>query len=103
MMLFGFAGNAIYIAGISGIALSCILVFPLTAMTGNTGIVKCHWPPFGIGAQVHTGPTDILGVPGGVIQLLLTNRTMLLFFHNDSFFLTLPKFPKRTRIKKLSQ
>jgi hypothetical protein len=99
MVLFGFAGNAIYIAEFSGIALCCILVFPLTAMTKNTGIVKGHRPSFGIGAQIHTGATEMLRIPGGIIDFLLTYRTMLLLFHKNSFFLPLPKVPKRIRIK----
>jgi hypothetical protein len=86
MMLSGFAGNAFYIADSSIIAFSGLLVFRLTAMTKNTDIVKCHWPPFGIGSQVHTGSTEILGIPGGIIDFLLTYGTMLLLFHKTHFF-----------------
>jgi hypothetical protein len=100
MMLFGFAGDAFYIAGISGIALSCILVFPLTAMTKYTDIVKGHRPSFGIGAQVHTGTTGVLGISGGIIYFLLTNRTMLLLFHIHSLF-PFTKGPEKPLIKKL--
>jgi hypothetical protein len=99
MMLFGFAGDAFYIAGISIIALSGILVFPLTAMTKYTDIVKSQRPSFCICAQVHTGATKVLGIPGGIIYFLLTNRTMLLLFHKNSFYLPLPKVPKRNWIK----
>ncbi|PSK99283.1 hypothetical protein CLV48_11769 [Cecembia rubra] len=59
---------------------------PPTAMAGNTGIVKGHRPSFGIVTQVHTGTTEILGIPGGVSYLLLTYRTMHLLFHKNSFF-----------------
>ena len=87
MMLFGFAGDAFYIAGISGIALSRILVFTLTAMTKYTDIVKGQRSSFGIAAQVHTGATEMPGIPGGIMHFLLTNRTILLLFHIHSFFL----------------
>jgi hypothetical protein len=86
MMLFGFAGDAFYIAGISIIALSGILVFTLTAMTKYTDIVKSQRPSYGIGTQVHTGATEVLGIPGGIMHFLLTNRTILLLFHIHSFF-----------------
>jgi hypothetical protein len=63
MMLFGFAGDAFYIADIRRIDFTCIQVFPLTALTKNTDIVKGQRPSFGIGAQVQTGSTEVLGIP----------------------------------------
>jgi hypothetical protein len=99
-MLFGFAGDAFYIAGISMIALSGILVFPLTAMTKNTDIVKGQRPSFGIGSQFHTGATEVLGIPGGIMHFLLTNRTILSLFHIHSLF-PFTKGPEKPLIKKL--
>jgi hypothetical protein len=101
-MLFGFAGDAIYIAGISGIALSGILVFPLTAMTKYIDIVKGQRPSFGIGAQVHTGSTKVLGIPEGRIHFLLTNRTMSFLCACIRIpFSSFTKDPEKPLIKKL--
>jgi hypothetical protein len=93
-MLFSFAGDAFYIASISRIGLTCVFILPLTALTEDGGVVKGQRPSFGIGDKVHAGSTDVLGVPGGIIYLLLTYRTMLLLFHKIHFIFLYQKSEK---------